>query len=499
MVDLCYGRGFAVPSIQVGETMEKYDIVIIGGGVAGLVCASGASQFGARVALVDRAPLGGDCLWAGCVPTKRLVRSAQVASLIRRAGEFGISTEGMEVDFPRVMASMREVQKKIGVRDDPERFRKMGIEVIFGEGRFTGEDTFEVAGRTLSGRRFLIATGSGPVIPPTPGLKEAGPLTNITALQLEERPGSIAILGAGPIGMEFAQILARLGSRVTMILRHDKVLPREDAELSGRLKKVFEDEGIDIEIDTDVVDVKREGGKVVINAKNPSGEKRYETDEIMVAIGRAPNVSSLALEAAGVEYDARKGIKVDCTLRTTNHRIYAAGDVVGPYLFTHVAEYHASIVLSNALFPFMKRKVDYSVVPWTTFTDPELARVGMTEAEARERFGPSVSVYRHLFSDIDRAVIEGESEGIIKLVCDKKQRILGAHILGTGAGELLAEYVLAMKTKTPITKISQSIHVYPTVSQGLKRAADEYYRGKFFGAGWFPALARWLVKFQRRG
>ena len=478
--------------------MESYDIVIIGGGVAGLVCASGAAQFGARVALVDKARLGGDCLWAGCVPTKRLVRSALVASLVRRSSEFGILTGGMRVDFPAVMASMREVQKKIGVRDDPERFRKMGVEVIFGDGAFIDGATFEVGGRALSGRKFLIATGSGPVMPPVPGLKEARPLTNITALELAELPGSIAILGAGPIGMEFAQIFARLGSRVTMILRHDQVLPREDRELSGRLKKVFEAEGIKIEVDTEVVDVKREGGKVVINAMSESVPKRYETDEVMVAIGRAPNVKGLGLEAAGVEYDERKGIKVDRTLRTTNRRIYAAGDVVGPYLFTHVAEYHAGIVLSNALFPFMKRKADYSVVPWTTFTDPEFARVGMTEKEAVAESGSGVAVYRHEFSDNDRAVVEGEGAGMIKLVCGKKQRILGAHILGPGAGELLAEYVLAMKTGTPVTKISRSIHVYPTVSQGLKRAADEYYREKIFGAGWFPAFARWLVKRKRR-
>jgi len=478
--------------------MERYDLVVIGGGVAGLVCASGASQFGARVALVDRARLGGDCLWAGCVPTKRLVRSALIASLVRRAPEFGVITEGMRIDFPAVMASMRETRKRIGEKDDPERFRKMGVDVIFGEGAFIDGATFEVNGRALAGRRFLIATGSSPAMPPVPGLKEAGALTNITALELDELPGSIAILGAGPIGMEFAQVFARLGSSVTMILRHDKVLPREDTELSDRLRKVFEAEGIRIEVNTGVEDVKRVGGKVVINARGESGPRRYETDEIMVAVGRAPNVKGLGLEAAGVEYDGKKGIKVDNTLLTSNRSVYAAGDVAGPYLFTHVAEYHAGIVLSNALFPFMKRKVDYSVVPWTTFTDPEFARVGMTEEEARGKFGPSVAVYRHEFSDNDRAVIEGEGAGMIKLVCDRKQRILGAHILGPHAGEMLAEYVLAMKAGIPITKISRSIHVYPTVAQGLKRAADEYYREKFFGAGWFPALARWLVRRKRR-
>ncbi len=480
--------------------MERYGLVIIGGGVGGLVAASGAAQFGARVALVDKGRLGGDCLWAGCVPTKRLVHSAKVASLIRRAPEFGLSTgDGLKVDFPRVMESMRAVQGRIGENDDPERFRKMGVTVIFGSGRFLDRSTFEVDGKRLTGRKFLIATGSGPVMLPIPGLKESGALTNESALKLERLPESIAILGAGPIGMEFAQVFSRLGSKVTVIEKMDQILPREDKEVSDHLQKILEAEGIKIDVCTEVKEVKRDGGWVRLDALCSTGSKTYDAEEVMMAIGRAPNVEGLGLEAAGVEYDKRKGIKVDESLRTSNRDIYACGDVAGPYAFTHVAEYQAGIVLSNALFPFVKRKADYSVVPWTTFTDPELARVGMTEQEARGKHGNAVRVYRHFFRDNDRAVIEGEGNGIIKLVCDGKQRILGAHILGPHAGELLSEYVLAMKTNTPVTKISQSIHVYPTVAQGLKRAADQYYREKLFGGGWFPGLMRWLVRRGRQG
>lgn len=478
--------------------MKTYDLVIIGGGVGGLVAASGASQLGARVALIDKnTTLGGDCLIAGCVPTKRLVASAKVASVIHKAPEFGITSDGIKVDFPAVMDSMRQIQSVIGEHDDPERFKKMGVDVIFGNGRFIDEKTFEVGEERITGKKFLIATGSRPVILPIPGLKEAGVLTNETALKLERLPESIAILGGGPIGVEFAQIFARLGSKVTIVEKMGQILPREDPELSEVLQGVLEKEGIDIITCTEVKDVKVLTDYKSITARCPMGDSSHDRDftaaEIMIAIGRAPNVDNLGLDVAGVVYDERRGIKVDQTLRTSNKRVYACGDVIGHYAFTHVAEYQAGVVLSNALFPFVKRRVDYSAVPWATFTDPELARVGYTEKEAREKYGDKVRVYRHDFKDTDRAVIEGEGEGLIKLVCDNKARLLGAHILGPNAGELIGEYVLAMQSGLPITKISRTIHVYPTVAQAVKRAADQYYREKLF-KGWFVKLARWLIR-----
>lgn len=474
--------------------MKKFDLVIIGGGVAGLVSASGAAQLGARVALVERESLGGDCLRTGCVPTKRLVHSAKVASLMRRAGEFGLEGEPLRVNFQKVMQSMRDVRAEIGKNDDPERFRKMGVDVMFGEGRFTGPNEFEIKGERLWGRKFIIATGSRPVMLPIPGLKESGALTNETALELDRLPRTIAILGAGPIGMEFAQVFSRLGSKVTVIEKMGQILPREDKELSDALFKILSAQGIRIDVCTEVKEVRRSGEAKTLSAQCPTGDKTYEADEVMIAIGRAPNVEGLNLEAAGVEYDRRKGIKADDTLRTSQKHIYACGDVVGQYAFTHVAEYHAGIAISNSLFPVIKRKVDYRVVPWTTFTDPELSRIGLTEDEAKEKYGSKdVHVYRFEFKDVDRAVIEGEGQGLIKLVCDSKARILGAHILGPHAGELIHEYVLAMRENLPITKISRAIHVYPTGSQAVKRAADQYYKEKLF-TGWFPKLAKWLIR-----
>lgn len=485
------------------SSVKRYDLVIIGGGVGGLVAASGSAQLGARVALVDRNPtLGGDCLLAGCVPTKRLVESAKVAHTVRRAGEYGVVAGEPRVDFHRVMQSMREVQSKIGEHDDPERFRRMGVDIYFGSGSFTDPKTFEVSGEKLRGRRFLIATGSGPVILPIPGLKESGVLTNETALELRELPGTMTILGAGPIGVEFAQVFARLGVEVTIVEKTGQVLPREDPELSEILREVLEREGIKIDICTEVKNVERQGEKKALTARCPVGNHEhdhdYVTDEIMIAIGRAPNVKGLGLDAAGVEFSERRGIKVDDRLRTTAKHIYACGDVIGHYQFTHVAEYQAGVVIGNALFPFTRRRVDYSAVPWTTFTDPELARVGMTEAEAREKHGDKVRVYRHEIRENDRAVIEGEPTGLVKLVCDKKGKLLGAHVLGPSAGELIGEYVLAMQHGLPVSAVSRTIHVYPTLAQSVKRAADQYYREKLF-TGWFPRLARFLIRLGRLG
>ncbi|MBI4115186.1 MAG: dihydrolipoyl dehydrogenase [Candidatus Omnitrophica bacterium] len=478
--------------------MTQFDLVIIGGGVAGLVTASGAAQFGAKVALVEKESLGGDCLHWGCVPTKTLVQSAKVASLIKRSEEFGIEKSGAQVNFKKVMNRMRSVQERIGKNDDPERFRKMGVEVIFGEGKFIDPHTFETngkQGRRVQAKKFLIATGSRPVILPIPGLKESGALTNITALQLKDLPKSIAILGAGPIGMEFAQVFARLGSKVTVIEKMGQILPREDKELADALEGILKKEGIDIVTCMEVKEVKGNGnGKRLLAAQcEIHGNLNLEVDEVMIAIGRAPNIEGLNLQLIGVEHD-KKGIKVDTTMRTSLRHIFAAGDVTGLYPFTHVAEYQAGIVVSNALFPFMNRKTDYRVVPWVTYTDPELGRVGMTEAEAKKEYGEkNIQVFKFQFEDVDRAVIEGEGHGLIKLVCDRKNQILGAHLLGPNAGELLHEFALAMKARIPITQISQTIHVYPTLSQAVKRSCDQYYREKLF-SGWFPKLAKRLIR-----
>ncbi len=473
--------------------MQHYDLIIIGGGVGGLVTASGAAQLGAKVALVEKEALGGDCLHYGCVPTKRLVESARLAHRMRRAAEFGIEPVTVNVNFNKVMQSVRDIQKKLGVRDEPARFEEMGIRVIIGTGEFKDSETFVVnrSNEELKGRRFLIATGSSAILPPIPGLKEAKPLTNITMLELKSLPHSMTILGAGPIAIEYAQIFSRLGTEVTVILRKDRILSKEDREVADTLEEVLTKEGITFIKEATVSKISIDqptGGIRVLNIKSPDGETILETEEVLAALGQSPNTAGLNLEAAGIDYD-KAGIKVDEHLMTTAKHIYACGDVAGKYKFTHVAEYEASIVITNALFPLLNRKADYTVVPWVTFTEPELARVGLTEAEAREKYGDEVKVYRHWFKENDRAIIEGNPEGLVKVIVDKKKKIVGAHIVGPNAGEFIHEFTLAMSAGLPVTKLSQTIHAYPTVAQGVKRAADEYYREKLF-TGWVPKLAK---------
>jgi pyruvate/2-oxoglutarate dehydrogenase complex dihydrolipoamide dehydrogenase (E3) component len=473
---------------------DPFDIIIIGGGAGGLVVASGAAQFGARVALIEKEPgLGGDCLYYGCVPTKTLVHSTRVFSLIRRSEEFGLGRMVLSGErFAGAMERMRRMVARVGEHDDPKRFEAMGIQLFFGEGRFVDPNTFEVAGRRITGRRFVLATGARPNVPSIPGLAEAGFLTNITALELKQRPKTMVIIGGGPVGVEFAQIFNRLGIQITIFEKADRLLPNEDQEVSETLEAIFRKEGIDFLTGVSLQGIRREGNQKILHVEGKEGGRRVAAEEILVAVGRAPNVEGLELEAAGVAYD-RRGVKVDATLRTTARHIWACGDLVGPYQFTHMAEYQGGIVVSNALFPFVRRKVDYRVVPWVTFTDPEVARVGLTEAEAREKVGP-VHVYRFPFKQVDRAIIEGEETGFIKLIADRRLRIVGAHLIGPNAGDLLHEYVLAMKANLKITLLSTTIHVYPTLSQGVKKAADQYYREKLF-TGWFPKLARWLIRF----
>ena len=473
--------------------IKEYDFIMVGGGVAGLVATSVSAQLGARVAVVEKHGLGGDCLRTGCVPTKRLVRSAKIARLLKRAGEFGMDAGSFKVDFPKVMELVRSTQRTIGERDAPERFKKMGADVIFGSGSFMDAHTFEINGERLRARRFLISTGSSPVMPEIPGLREAGALTNESALELKALPASIAIIGGGPIGIEFAQAFSRLGSEVTVLEKHGQILPREDSEIAESLRDILVKEGIRIEFHTEIKRVERDGNAKVVYAASTDGERACRAEEVMAAAGRSPNVEGLGLAEAGVGYDRRSGIRVDGHLRSTQAHIYAAGDVAGPYLFTHVAEYQAGIALGNMVFPLVRRKADYSAVPWTTFTDPELARVGLTEKEARDRYGDGISVYRHLFRAVDRAVIDGEAQGLIKVICDKKKKIIGAHILGPSAGELIHEYVLAMQNNIPVTGIARTIHVYPTLSMGVKRSADEYYRERLF-SGWLPKAAKRIIR-----
>ncbi len=455
---------------------SNYDLVVIGGGTAGLVSAAGAASLGARVALVERDRLGGDCLYRGCVPTKTLVKSARVASLIDRSEEFGIKTSGYEVDFPAVMDRMEAVIAAAGKHDSPERFRKLDVDVFTDEARFETPDLVAVDGRRLKTRSAIIATGSYPTAPPVEGLEEVGYLTNVGALELRRLPRSMVIIGSGPIGSEFAQIFARFGSDITMISSSPLPLPKEDPEIGEVLEHVLLADGVTFHGGYKAESARVEGGEKVLTARNERGETvEARGEEILVAAGRAPTAGSLGLENAGVELE-KKGLKVDENLRTTAPNIYGAGDITGKYLFTHVAEYQARAAVRNALFP-LKTKADHRVVPWTTFTDPEVARVGLTEEQARERH-EGVNVYRQAFAGVDRALADGETDGLVKIVTGKRGRILGGHIIGPDAGNLIHEIVLAMQKNIPIGTLSQTIHVYPTLAQANQRAADNYYREK---------------------
>jgi dihydrolipoamide dehydrogenase len=465
-----------------------YDLIVIGGGPAGLVVASGAAQLGLKVALVEKAPnLGGDCLHYGCVPSKALIQSAKVFSLLRRAPEFGLVAGDVRCDFARVMARVHAVVAEIQKHDDPERFRSYGADVVFGPARFVSPREVAVDGRRLSGRTFVLATGSRPFVPPVEGLEEAGYLTNERVFDLTRLPGSLIVMGGGAIGIELAQTFARFGARVTVVEMLDRILPPEDAEASGALREILEAEGVTIHTGTKAVRVAAGGGQKRLTCLQGDRELRLEADEILVAAGRVPNLEGLHLEAAGVAA-TRMGVQVNARLRTTARHIWACGDVAGPYMFTHVAEYQAGIVIRNAIF-HRRARVDYRAVPWTTFTDPEVARVGITEADARQQGIPH-EVLRFPFTGVDRALTKGEARGFTKFVVGKG-RILGATIIGPQAGELIHEIVLAMQAGLPFRRIAQTIHVYPTLAQVNRRTVNTYYAPRLFSPR-TRTLVRWV-------
>ena len=443
----------------------EYDLVIIGGGSGGLVVASAAAQLKAKVALVERNRLGGDCLWFGCVPSKSLIRASRAAYEVKNASRFGINCENIEIDFAKVSAHVRQAIAAIEPHDSPARFESLGVEVIFGSGQFTDRQTFEVSGRKLRARAFAIATGSRPKIPQIPGLSEAGYLTNEQVFELQKRPESLAVIGAGPIGCELGQAFSRLGCQVTIIGSREQILPKEDPEAAAVVRQQLESEGIGILTGVRAERVEIFDGKKVICA----GSVRLAVDEILVAAGRVPNVESLNLEAAGVIV-SEKGIAVNKKLQTANPRIYACGDVIGGYQFTHAASYEASVVLKNALF-LPVSEANYRVMPWCTFTEPELARVGMTEKEARERYGDDVCVLKQDFAGVDRAVAEAATGGFAKIVVRGNGEILGAHLVGASAGELIHEVVMAMAHKLPVSALTGMIHIYPTLAEVNSKAA----------------------------
>ena len=449
----------------------EFDIVVIGGGAGGLVVAAGGAALGAKVAVVERHKLGGDCLWYGCVPSKTLLKSAHVAHCMRHADRWALAPAPPPPDLARVMARVAGVIKDIEPNDSPERFRGLGVDVIFGNGRFAGPDTFEVDGRRITAKTFVVATGSRPAVPNIPGLDTTPFLTNETVFDLREPVPSLVVIGAGPIGSEMAQAFRRLGSEVTVIDIAPRILPREDADLAAVVSAALEAEGVRFCLGTSLAGIAGRKGDVRVTLSAADGNrKELAGSHLLLAAGRTANVDHLGLDAAGVALDQGRIVASD-GLRTTNRRIYVIGDAAGGYQFTHLAEHHAGIVLRQALFRMRWAKPS-PIVPWCTFTDPELARVGLSETEAKQR-GVEYRVYRFAFDEIDRARAESETEGFAKIVTDPKGRLLGAAIVGPRAGELIAEYALALSKGMTAKDLTGVIHAYPTLAQINRRVADQ--------------------------
>ena len=452
---------------------EIYDLVVIGGGSAGLVAAGGAAALGAKVALVERKMLGGDCLYTGCVPSKTLIKSARFAHQARTAERYGFQNSEPKFlgdSFAAITKKVRNVIEIIERHDAPEVFEKMGVEIVFGAARFLDSHRVEIAlkdsaeKRVLRARRFCIATGSRPSVPPVENLRETGFVTNEEIFELEKLPARLVVVGAGAIGAELGQAFARFGSQVTLIESAERILTKEEAEVSELLEKTLRGEGVRILTRTKAVKARRDGESKILTVEKNGEQTEIETDEILIAVGREPNVGGLDLEKASVEYD-RKCVVTDEYLRTSQPHIFAAGDVTAHYQFTHTADYEAQIVVRNAFVPFpFKAKTDFRVVPWATFTEPEIGRVGLTESEAREKFGANVRVYTVDFADNDRAQTESATVGFAKVITNKK-KIVGASVVGERGGEIIHEFVRAMQKNLSVTDLNDIIRVYPTLTK----------------------------------
>jgi pyruvate/2-oxoglutarate dehydrogenase complex dihydrolipoamide dehydrogenase (E3) component len=461
---------------------DYYDLVVIGAGTAGLVTAKGAGGLGLglKVALIEKHLMGGDCLNVGCVPSKCLIRSSRVVAEIKDAKRYGVITpESVSVDFPAVMARMRQVRTKISPVDSAVSAKKVGVDVFFGEGRFSGQDRITVGGQTLRFKKAVIASGARAVRPNIEGLATAGYLTNENVFSLTELPPRLAVIGGGPIGCELAQTFSRLGSQVVLFHRSDRVLNKEDREAAEIVQQALIEDGIHLVLNSQLQRVSNgAGGKTVEFTSN--GEKdTIEVDEILAGAGRQPNVESLNLEAVGVDYDLRKGVKVNDYLQTSNPKIYAAGDICMNWQFTHAADAAARIVLKNTLFSpfgFGRYKLSDLIMPWVTYTAPEVAHVGMYEEEAQAR-GINCNTIKIDFEDVDRALADGETTGFLKILHPKgSDKILGATMVSSHAGETISEITTAIVHGLGLSKLASVIHPYPTQAEAIKKAADTYRR-----------------------
>ena len=474
--------------------MKSYDLIAIGGGTAGLVTAAGAANLGLSVALIERDALGGDCLWTGCVPSKALIASAKLAYQMRNAAALGLveSSPSPAHAFDSVMQRVRRAREHVSHHDDPQRFRDMGVDVQFGEAHFSGNTEIKLNGTSLSAKKFVIATGAEAAVPPIDGLADTHFITHATAFEQSTLPKRLVIIGGGPIGLEFAQVYSRLGATVTVVEMLPRLLSNEDEDVTRALMSTFGAEGINILLGTAVKEVRNNSGVTIIRVEGETDTTELEVDGVFVATGRRPRTRGFGLEDIGVETNPG-GVTVDHALRTSVRNIWGAGDVVGGPQFTHVADYQAKLVLRNAFFPFSSR-ASYDNIPSVIYTDPEVARVGMSEGAAVDKYGDDAKTYRYDFSDLDRAIVDEKGNGFVKLISGPRDRILGATVVASDAGNLIMPIVLAMQKGMKLTALSRVVYPYPTMAEGVKRAADNYYREKFKGntGDWLRRVVRWL-------
>jgi pyruvate/2-oxoglutarate dehydrogenase complex dihydrolipoamide dehydrogenase (E3) component len=465
------------------------DICVVGAGSGGLVVASGAALMGASVVLVEKHLMGGDCLNFGCVPSKAMIAAAAMASLPRRSRAFGIDLGEPRIDFARVQAHVRDVIEQIAPNDSVERYRGMGVKVVQAAARFTGPDEVEATGTRIRARRFVIATGSSPMVPPIPGLDRVSYFTNETIFENRQQPAHLIVVGGGPIGLELAQAHRRLGSAVSVI-EMASFLPKDDPEPVELVLRSLRRDGVELIEGARVVGVEPAASGVAVTIERENGKSTLSGSHLLLAVGRKATVEGLGLEVAGVAYSGR-GVQVDRRQRTTNRRVFAVGDVTGGLQFTHAASYQAGIALRNILFR-LPAKADHRAFPWVTYTSPELASVGMQETEARRAVG-TIRVLRWPLGENDRAVAERDTDGFIKVITDRRGRVLGAQIVASRAGDLILPWVMAVAARTNVRTMAGVVVPYPTVAEIGKRAA-----GSFFEPALSSARTRGIVRFLAR-
>ncbi len=469
---------------------HDYHIIIIGAGSAGLVAASGGASLGARVALVEADRMGGDCLNTGCVPSKTFLRAAHLAADIRNAGAYGLSAPFQGVDMERVMGRVDEVIRAIAPHDSVERFTSLGVEVIRGRGELVDRRTVRVNGRAITGKRIVIATGSRPSVPPIPGLAETPHFTNENIFTLRTLPRRLIVLGGGPIGLEIGQGFRHLGSEVEIVDMAPRLFPRDDPEVAPLMERLLSEEGIALRLSAGVREVKKTGDGIAVVIEIEGKTEEITGTHLLVSLGRTPVTADMGFERAGVRIDGRGYVVVNDSLQTSVSNIYACGDVVGPYQFTHMAGYQAGVVLRNIVFPLIRARVDYSAVPWTTYTRPEVAHVGYTEERAREE-GLFTDVITVDLKENDRARAENDTEGFLKIVLGDKARIIGATMVGNRAGEIIPLASVAIRGGMKATAFMPQIFSYPTEAEVFKHASLEAAKKSF--RPWMKSLLRAIL------